>query len=318
MYAMDYKIKIGRWSLMMLDSVKITKSVENLADTATIVIPGTYINKALEIEDKIAEGDAVEIMLGYDGDVKTEFTGYLNSISTDDGTIKLECEDALYLFRQPVADRELKNVGLKSMLQTVAAEVSPDIKVDCSYEFTWEKFVFFKSTALDVLKKVQDETRANIYFAGDTLHIHPPYAEIFNRLPVIYDFAVNIEKSDLKYVKTKDKKIEVEVTVTKPNGEKITQKYGRPGGETIKKTVGSANAGDMKRVAESEYNLWVYDGYEGGFTGWLIPYVEPGYKIQLRDSDYPYKSGDYYVIAVETSFSSSGGSRKINLGRKIG
>ncbi|MDR1896549.1 MAG: hypothetical protein LBR10_07155 [Prevotellaceae bacterium] len=74
----------------------------------------------------------------------------------------------------------------------------------------------------------------------------------------------------------------------------------------------------MKRVAESEQSLWAYDGYEGSLTGWLLPYVEPAYKIRLLDSEYPRKNGNYYVIATETNFSSSGGVRKITLGRKLG
>ncbi|MDR0582263.1 MAG: hypothetical protein LBG31_04785, partial [Prevotellaceae bacterium] len=60
MYAMEYKIKVGNYTLRMLDSVTVVKSVENLADTATIVLPGTHINRALHIEDKVKAGDPVE------------------------------------------------------------------------------------------------------------------------------------------------------------------------------------------------------------------------------------------------------------------
>jgi hypothetical protein len=78
--------------------------------------------------------------------------------------------------------------------------------------------VFFKATAFDVLKKVQDETRANIYFKEEVLHIHSQYSEIFNTEPVIYDFGRNIEKSDLKYVLLKNKKIEIQVNATMADG----------------------------------------------------------------------------------------------------
>jgi hypothetical protein len=327
MFAMNYNIIIGNYRLMMLDSVTITKSVENLADTAVIVIPGTRINKALNIEDKIKEGDTVEIYLGYNNEFQLEFKGYLNSISTDDSAIKLDCEDALYLFRKSLKDKEHKNINLKNLLTSIVGEVNKinsenktatNYTVKCDYDFTWKTFTIFKATALDVLKKVQDETKANIYFRDEILHIHPPYSEITNEKSVVFDFAGNIEKSDLKYVKLKDKNIEIEVTATTPDGKIQKQKYGQPGGTKINKTSGSTNEFDMKRIAEAEYNLWAYDGYEGNFTGWLIPFVEPAYKIELRDSEYKYKSGNYYVVATETTFSSSGGVRKITLGRKIG
>ncbi|MDR1370941.1 MAG: hypothetical protein LBJ72_12590 [Dysgonamonadaceae bacterium] len=324
---MNYKIKIGEYMLQMLDSITIAKSVENLADMATIVIPGTYINQALQVENKIKEGDAVEVYFGYGESFLLEFKGYLNSISTDDSAIKLECEDALYLFKKSLKDRELKNISLEGLLDIVIGEVNAQNKenetptnytVSCDYEFKWEKFVFFKATAFDVLKKVQDETKANIYFKDEILHIHPQYSEIFNDELVIYDFARNIEKSDLKYVLLKNKKIEIEVNATLVDGKKKKFSYGVTGG--TKKTIelGTTDDASMKNRAIQEYNLFAYDGYEGSFTGWLIPVVEPAYKIRLQDSDYPNKNGNYYVVAVETKFSSSGGVRTVTIGKKIG
>ncbi|MDR3350357.1 MAG: hypothetical protein LBN98_01750 [Prevotellaceae bacterium] len=207
---------------------------------------------------------------------------------------------------------------MKALLNEVIKQAGDKLKISCDYEFTWEKFVFFKATAFDVLKKVQEETKANIYFKGDTLHIHPPYSKISNEKVVVYDFARNIEKADLKYVKAADKNIEVEVRTFLPDGTVIKNTFGRPGGTKISRTIHAADEGGLKNAAESEYNLWIFDGYEGSFTGWLIPYVEPAYKVLLRDAEYPYKNGVYYVAATEMKFSANGGERKITLGRKIG
>jgi hypothetical protein len=325
-FAMNYKIKTGDYLLRMIDSVSIVKSVENLADTAVIVLPGAHINVALQIEDKIKEGDSVEIYLGYDAGVELEFKGFLNSVSTDGDSIKIECEDSLYLFRKSLPDKEYSGVSLKALLDIVVQEVNgqngsegtpTNYTVDCNYEFRWDKFVFFRATAFDVLKKVQEETKANIYFKDEVLHIHPQYSEIFNKEVVIYDFAKNVEKSDLKYMLLKNKKIEVEVNATLPDGTKKKITYGTPGGTKKSVELGTADAASMKNRAEQEYNLFAYDGYEGNFSGWLIPVVEPGFKIRLQDSDYPHKNGDYYVVAVDTKFSSSGGVRTVTIGKKI-
>jgi hypothetical protein len=326
-YAMNFNIKIGNYALQTLDSVKIAKSVESLSDTAVIVIPGANINRALEVEDKIKTGDEVEIRLGYGDNLLLEFKGYLNRIATDDNAIRLECEDALYLFKKNLKNRELKNITLKNFLNEIVKEVNQVNKaegtptnytVTCDYNFTWDKFTIFKATAFDVLKKVQDETKANIYFKDEVLHIHPQYSEIFNKETVIYDFAVNIEKSQLKYLLQKDKKIEVEVSATLPDGKTKKVKYGTPGGTKREISIGSANEESMKARAEQEWNLFAYDGYEGSFTGWLLPVVEPAYKIRIQDGDYSFKNGNYYVVAVETKFSSSGGERTVTIGKKIG
>jgi len=324
---MNYNITIGDYTLKTLDSVTVVKSVENLADMATIVIPGTHINQSLQIEDKIKEGDFVMIQFGYDNNLATEFTGYLNSIATDNSTIRLECEDALYLFKKPLEDTELKNITLKALLNKVIAEVNRQNKenkthtnytLSCDYDFLWEKFVFFQATAFDVLKKVQDETKANIYFKEDVLHIHPQYSELFNSKPVIYDFSRNIEKSDLKYVLFKNKKIEVVVNATGADGKTSKVTYGKTGGEKIEVNLGTTDNASMKKRAKEEYNIFAYDGYEGGFTSWLIPFCESGYQIELQDSEFSYKNGIYYVVSVEVKFSSSGGERVIKIGKKIG
>ena len=65
MYTMAYDIEIGGWHVGMLDSVEVHRSVELLADTATITLPGAQYNVALDVEDKLHRGDKVIIRFGY-------------------------------------------------------------------------------------------------------------------------------------------------------------------------------------------------------------------------------------------------------------
>lgn len=93
----------------MLDSVEIHKSVELLADTAEIRLPATEYNTALEVEEKIKRGDAVSIRLGYEeSGLVEEFRGWLQRIATDNGTLKLVCEDDLFRYRKDISDAVLK------------------------------------------------------------------------------------------------------------------------------------------------------------------------------------------------------------------
>ena len=50
MYAMNFDITIGPFRLTTLESVVVTRSVENLADTATITLPGAVCSYAPELE----------------------------------------------------------------------------------------------------------------------------------------------------------------------------------------------------------------------------------------------------------------------------
>lgn len=316
MYLLTWHITIGKYRLQTLKGLKIITSVLNLSDTAEIELPGQYLNTWNKIEDKITVGDPVIIKLGYDNNNETEFNGYLKRISRDNNSLKLECEDALFLLEKTIADKEYKAVSLKTLLTDVLKQVDEEITVESDYEFSFDKFVIFKSTALDVVKKIQEETKANIWFDNKVLHIRPVYADNVQKKAVIFDTRINVQKNELKWKDERDKKIQIEVIFKQKDGKQKKQTYGVKGGQKVTKYVSSGSEADMKRAAENEYNLWNYSGFEGSFTGWLIPIVRAGDSVRLRDIDKP--EGKYYVTGVEIEFGQSGAKRKIALGRRLG
>lgn len=320
MLRMDFDIVIGNYRLKMVDSVKVKHSVEQLSDTATITLPAMVEGKALQVEEKLRpdpeKPTSVTIRLGYNGSLETEFEGFLKTVATDGGNLTLECEDAIYLFDRKVDDVELTGISMKALLEKVVRQIDPSYKVETEFDFTWEKFVFYHATARDILKKVQDETKANIYFKGKTLYVRPQYAQASDKT-VVFDFSRNIESSSLKYRKKEDKKVEVTVKMTNAAGKSFEETAGAPGGKSIKKTVSGVDPSQLKTLAKNEHNLWCYNGYEGSFTGWLVPYVEPGDAVRIIDSDYPMKGGLYYVTGTEISFSKEGGKRTVSLGRRL-
>lgn len=306
---------IGTWRLMLIDSVEIHKSVDLLADTCEIVLPASVYNYALKVEDKIAPGDRVVVQLGYD-DLKKEFEGYLQRIDTDDGSLILNCEDDLYLLRKSVKDKEFKKTSIKEIIQYVIDQTGAGLQLNCTLTINYDKFVITRAEGYDVLKKLQDETKGNIYIKDGVLNVHPLYTEEHGY--VSYSFQQNIESADLKYRRKKDRKVEVIVTTTDAKGKKVEVRYGDMGGE--KKTIDAPgmNKESMQQKAKDEHRLRSYDGYEGSITGWLIPFVEPGYSCQLKDEDYSYKDGSYYVTGVTTSIDGSkGGQRKVQLGVRL-
>jgi len=316
---MNFDITIGSFRLTTLESVVVTCSVENLADTATITLPGAVYNRALEIESKIKEGDPVCIRFGYDArlqELPVEFEGYVESIATDGGSVKINCEDEIYKFRRDLENTSLASVSVKELLEHVLRELG-GFDLSCDYDFKYDKFTIYDATGFDVLKKVQEETRANIYLKGKTLHVHPQYAETGKT--VICDFAVNIEKSDLKYKDARQRKFVATVEGTDAKGKTVKVTKGTPGGDKFTiKLPGVSDKAALERRAEEELKIRAYSGYEGNFTTWLVPRIEPTDIVELRDADYEYKTGQYYVVAVVTTFAASGGSRKVTIGKKIG
>ena len=317
MYRMSWNIRIGGFRLKMVEKVSIKRSVELLSDTATITLPGTVFNKAINIEDKIKVGDDVEIELGYNDDLKPEFKGYLKAIKTDGGSLTLELEDDIYLFRKSVKDEEMKNASVKNILANICSQVG-DFSVSCDYDFSYDKFVINNATGYDVLKKIQDEASPNIYLKDKVLHVHPQYAEIFGEAR--YDFSRNIERdgTDLKYKSEDERKLLVVVEGTDETGATVSVEKGTTGGDKMTlKLPGVSSKSSLEQKAQSVLDQKVYTGYEGSFQTWLVPYVDAGYKVRITDPDYEVKDGTYYVLSVETTFSKDGGVRKITLGKRL-
>jgi hypothetical protein len=316
---MSFRIQIGKYFLNTIDSVNIVKSVETLSDLCTIILPASVLNQSVNIEEYIKEDDEIIIWLAYDSTFEIEFKGFVNDITISNSSLSISCEDSLHVFKKELSNVELTNLSLKAVLAHVVKEVDPNFTVKCDYDFNYDKYVIYKATGLDVLKKIQEETKANVYFKDKVLHVHPQYSEIFNTTPVIYDFTKNIEKSNLTYKTADQRKYLLEVESVAADGSRITTTVGKPGGDKRSvKVFGITDIASLKKRAEEELKLVAYAGYEGNFTAWLWPHVEPGYKVRILDNEYLERTGNYYVVAVDTKFSSSGAERTITLGYKIG
>lgn len=315
-YNLDWEISIGGQQLAMLDAAEITRSVDTLADACTITLPGTVYNKAYEVEEKIKRGMPVLVRLGYNDELQEEFKGYVLRVGTDDGSVTIDCEDAFFLLRKPVKNKEFKNAGIAAIAQYVIDQTGAPLTLDSTLGITYDKFVIHLADGYDVLKKLKEETNASIYIKDGKLNIHPPYIEKGG--DVAYSFQQNIESGALKYVRQEDKKIQVVVTSTGPDGKKREVRYGTTGGEEVKLSGAGMSESGMDALAKERFRVLMTDGYDGSITGWLIPYVEPTWTAQISDADYPYKDGRYYVKGVTTTFSSSGGVRQVELGIKVG
>jgi len=298
-----------------VESVEIHKSVDLLSDTCVIKCPGSVYGKALSVEGKVEPGARVVVELGYNDELKTEFEGWLQRMDTDDGSLIFNCEDDLFMLRKPVVDKQFKNAGLKDILQYVVDQTGCGLKVSCKMTITYDKFVISMAQGTDVLKKIQEETKGNIYIKDGALQVHPLYKEKGGE--VVYSFQRNIETADLKYRRKEDRRVEVVVEATQPDGTRISERSGTTGGETISMEGGGMSREGMKQKAENEVAIRSYDGYEGSVTGWLIPWVEPTWTAVIKDADYVYKEGGYYVVSVTTTVDEGGGKRKVELGRRV-
>lgn len=305
-------VKLG-----IVAEIHVEKSVKNLADMATIILPEFHLNKPLQKSVPVSRGDQVVIKFGYDTDVRTEFIGYVREITTNDSSLKIVCEDGLFLFRKGIANKEFKPATVKQIANYVISQIDSSYELVCDYDIPYDKFTIYKATGYDVLAKIQEETGADIFFDTEKkeLHIHPAYT--WKGGETDYSMQHNVETSSLKFISAVDKKVEVTVESVGLDGKTISKTVGQPGGEKITKKVGRMSSDSIQQIADNELKNKMTPGYEGSFDTWLIPYCEPGFTIGIYDDDYPYKNGRYYCESVTTSFSEAGGKRTITPGIKL-
>ena len=313
---MQFDITVGDWRLGMVEKVDIVRSVEQLADTCIITLPGAEYNKALDVEQKLHRGDRVVVNLGYaEIGMVQEFDGWLQRIGTDNGAITLECEDDLFLFRKALEDRQLENVTLSDLLALVVEGVGGGFDIDCSYSWTYQKFVISTATGFDVLQKIQEESGADIYIQRKTLHVHGPGEKVGNT--IIYDFEQNVQDCDLTYRRTEDRRVRIVVKALLPDGKVKEREYGTTGGDRVVVRSAASDDASMDLRGESEHKRLTFDGYDGNIVTWLVPYIKPGDSAEIHDREYQYKDGSYYVKGVKTEFSAEGGVRTVELGYRL-
>ncbi|SDE76015.1 hypothetical protein [Riemerella columbipharyngis] len=306
------RITIGeRLELNTVKSVEIQSTLEKISNKATVELPREFKDaKGKRLLDYIKTGDTIRIELGYNGELKTEFEGYIAHIGAEIPTV-LECEDEMYkLKRTKKFNHTFANTKLKEVLQFIA----PGYEIDC-VDMSLGKFMIENCTAFEVLEDLKKYgIRCNFYgkklHAGMMVDFKTPDKHKFV-------FGKNIRKSsDLKYV-TKDKK-ECKITaisIQAGTSKKVTYEFGTPvNGERTLHMPLNLSKNELKEQAEKYYHSVVFDGYDGTLDGWCIPRTKPGDTLQLIDPQYPdeKRDGNFLIESVTIKANANDGIKREN------
>lgn len=316
----DGKKIVTKTTILPLIGISIEKSVQNLADFATISLSGFSFNRKLNLESLFKGGDRIKIELGYDDQLINEFEGYIDATPYNENTFLIKCIDELYTFKKPVPDKAFKDVQLTDLLQYVSKAVSSEIKVVTDVSMKYDSFIIHDASGFDVLKKIAEDTKFNIYFLGDKkeLHVHGAFIEKFG--DVTYSMQENVEEFDLTYITKNEKRLKVIIEGTETSGKAYRLEKGdsTDNKEIIKMHLSGVNVDEAKKLLETTFTNRFRDRYEGSLTTWLIPYCAPGYTAKILDEDFPEQKSSFYVDAVTTEFSDTGGKRNVKIGFRVG
>lgn len=324
-------IAIGKFKRVKPNSVKVTKSMFEYVDRAVMKLPitarikraGEVITEAVETAKQFGEGDKVVIQLGYNGSLKTEFTGFVSRINFT-SPLEVECEGYSYQLRKKTYLKTFVNVQLLDVLKYLIS--GTDIVLDTKNipSFKIDKMILKNNTgteALELIKKISDNT-LRIFFTGNVLYAGLQYLK--PRADVKYRMGWNVIKDgNLKLRQAKNQEVTVHYIGERNDGKKIkveSMSAGNSGIDGDKKVIKSHSITDqttLKQMADAKVKWLSFDGYEGKITAFGTPYCEPGDRAILEDNKYQERSGNYLVESIEVTYSMAGFRRIVGIGSKL-
>ncbi|MGV0830759.1 late control protein [Empedobacter brevis] len=322
LYVLESKIKIAGYEFNTITSVEITKSVDELTDTAIITMPAQFKvrqNGILMFTDEaIKVGDPVTITLGYERFYRgVEFRGFVSKVNPKI-PIEIHCEDATWLLKRKNINKAWnKPVQLKEILKEVVKETSiklanniPDMQID--------KFIIQNANANQVLQKLKSEYGLSIYL-NDNEELYVGLQQLNNiHQEVAYDLNYNLVENNLEYKTEESRKIKVRYTYIDKKNKKKTVEVGDDDGEirTFHTSIISDEA-KLKEMAKAELVKLKYEGFSGNVKSFLIPFATRGMTAKLINNIKPKQEGKYYINKVVTTFSDQGARRQIYITNKL-
>ena len=324
-YNIDIQIIINdNLVFFVCQSIHIESSVDVLTDFATIELPRNFRNAVDEVGHSInisgrsilnfmKKGDSIKIGFGYDGDVKTEFQGYISRIGSEVPLV-IECEDEMYqLKRLPKITKFIKSKTLYDILREV---IPRKYFISMDAEYVMGKWFIDDMTPYEVLEELREKVGVRAYFknpytlaVGMTIDFEPEKSHYYN-------FSRNVRTgSDLKFLE-KDQLYYLEVRSLQPNGSTISLSKGVKGGtEKLIDLPSGLKEPELKKWLDAKYNIATKEGFEGTLDGWCYPRTKAGDAVEIERPIYSdrHQDGKYFIEGVTIDVNGSDGIKRQNV-----
>lgn len=317
MYTLCSKIEIGGKVFGGVNDIRIKRSIHELGATATIKVPVTAVLKqqgqpvtGIETAKAIKPGDPVLIQLGYNDSYNLEFKGFVRQLNLKT-PLEIICEDSFYPCRAKSVTFSGKNT-LSSVLQKCG------LTIGYAVPLTLESFQVPNKPVSWVLSKLKTTYGLSIFFdLSGKIYASEPFK--MQGETVKYTLRENVIKDDdLKFQKAEDVKLKIKATCIYRDGTKVEATAGTEDG-TEKKLYfyDVKDLNELAVLAKAELKRYSYDGYTGKIQTLLFPFASPTMIAAITDKQYKERDGRYYIESVETSFSTAGARRVVEIGIKI-
>lgn len=325
MFRMTADILIGSFKPVKPNSITWSRSIAQFSDTATIKIPAMCRLKVNgETYDKVqtglqfTEGMKAEVYAGYDGNNTLRFKGFIRRINFT-VPLEIECEGYSYQLRKKLnITKSYKNTTVRNILNDLVA--GTDIKLSDSIpNIPIETAIFNNASGVQVLEWLKEKALLTVYFNFDTLYVGGMALEPKKTTRFRLNWNV-IKDNELKFEANKEfAEVRIQLGSKRDKeGQRKKAYSGNLNGQVKKLYTAIQDEKTQSAIAEQKRKEIVNQGYEGAITAFLVPVFNPGESVSIEDAKYPERTGKYFGVGVEGSFSLSGGRQKIKIGYTLG
>jgi len=304
------EITIGKFVFDFANEVTIQTSWKRLTDTATITLPRKLKWQDKFIKDEVKKGDEVEIKLGYDFNLVTEFSGFVTQVRNG-VPVQIQCEDAMWKLKQTNVTKSWRSVRLPQMLKEILPAGTKLNALDADLG----PFRISKVSVAKVLEELRRQYGFCSFFRDGVLVVGFPYSQV-TATRGAYVFEENIKDDRLEYRKNDDVKIKVRAVSMLPGGGSIEQEIGDADGELHSLHFYNLSTAQLKESAKQESARLRYEGFRGGFEAFGDPFIRHSDISDLSSSEYPERNGAYLVDETRVSWGLQGYQRELKLGPK--
>ncbi len=336
-FELNSDITIGDFRFSGVHEVTITRGIHGISEKAMITLPSkTSIiktDRTIETEvttgEKFKEGMPVEIRLGYNGELRTEFRGFVKKRNLDKPLV-VECEGYSFRLRSFTLNMFATDVTVGDLLKPAVKNLPGDAKITVVSD-TAVKLEGYRIPNLNIASLVTnliEATDGNLtcfFIEPDVLWCGTPYTSIANgkdpfRLgEVTYGMGYNtISNIELKLHEGGER---LEVSYSKKVGGKKKTYVSDAYKDTTKKypkLLNIPSESSLKILANEKAYSTGYIGYEGKIETFLQPYAAPGFIADVWSDMHKEQNGKYLVTGTEVKFGAAGARRTVWLGPKLG
>jgi hypothetical protein len=338
MYVLNSEILIGDFRFSGVHEVTITKSIHSIYESATIKLPtiaSITRNEKVESGRRITAslikvGDPVSIMLGYNGDLKNEFKGFVNELKLDK-PLEVCCEGNSWLLRKNRSILTQRINAVEKILSAATENTEYQIETSGDLKFKVLSTIAYDSCGFDILNELQNSTDNNIsifflksgvLWGGLLYSMIAKGAAIEGAQTVEYRLGYNTTgKNKLKPHGLNVNYGTVEYTRKTSSGElaSSSSKLNTSSRRVYKKVLTQVQDNNaLKLLSEEKAFNEGYSGQEGTIETFLVPYVSTGDLAKISSREYPEYDGTYLVEGTHVTFGINGARRVVEIGPRLG